>query len=1027
MGWSWAMFIAQRVHQHQAMIAAEVDSSRVLVDGRPAPALSDGPVLVPYADNLNIIGTNVSEVQKLKNKIVNHLQTLGFRIHEEQDALNYAESLGFFLDGKLGRVYPRPNKLKKVQVVLDWLATSPRVSGRMIERAIGHCIHFSMLRRELLSVFRAVYDFKVVHYEERVKLWSTAATEFAMMSALLDICYADLRRPWSQEITASDASLSGTGVCGTCWSHDDVAQVGRQRELWRFRAEDAASKARDHVRGLDPFVDVNTVLEERVMKQKVDIFQLNLDFQEISRDLLREEDWKVLFSTRMTLPEHITLLEGRGIAQALRHKARSSNHFHKRHVHLNDNLGMVLSFDRGRAKNKALLFQCRRGAAHAIATDSEYHFRWIPSEFNIADKPSRLLEPCSHASKSQQKKNFHKIIYPGREQETPSREKHRGCHFEGNHQAVCRPQKASKACRHQEKNFRSNRARSQNQAAKTDVGARCKTPGAHTDLFGASSCLVPNCGRLQVSDGNLSNFLSPTQAVRAESGAVGQCPYHFPAAMLQRRDGLERGNQILGSSPRFSARGSSQTLPAKDKKVSTRVEKLGSRPESATHALAGDCQNGPRHAEEQFGGPSYDGPHHVCHLLPTDRSDEASHHRSGVDQTVRQHAVSQSEHLRRDGDIKDGKAGRNYASGQSGASLAGSSASALPQKEGQKWSKNVPHRILHLPEKLEVNAAEHRTARGLGCSLPVKALRGFMGSVQKVQNSVGGENERQMGCRQLHGKIRKACNAISTVRAAPGGPEKRMPVGCQEHQESGPKKFGAMTASTKVCLEIFSGTSRVAKALAAKGFASEAWDILFGSACDISDVNVLNSILDRVSAGKILYIHIGLPWQSWSRARRNDGRGPGPLRDDNKFLMGLPNLSSKDRQKVLVGNLLLRHSIRIIRACQQNGVPWSLENPMTSRVWKVRMVKQLKNCHFQRTDFCQWGLPWRKSTYFLLSDALQPQFRVCSGTHNRCSQSLAPHVLLQGTQNGQFLSKIAEPYPFPLVNALVKAISIAIT
>ena len=189
----------------------------------------------------------------------------------------------------------------------------------------------------------------------------------------------------------------------------------------------------------------------------------------------------------------------------------------------------------------------------------------------------------------------------------------------------------------------------------------------------------------------------------------------------------------------------------------------------------------------------------------------------------------------------------------------------------------------------------------------------------------------------------------------------------------------------------------------------------------------MNSILDRVSAGKILYIHIGLPWQSWSRARRNDGRGPGPLRDDNKFLMGLPNLSSKDRQKVLVGNLLLRHSIRIIRACQQNGVPWSLENPMTSRVWKVRMVKQLKNCHFQRTDFCQWGLPWRKSTYFLLSDALQPQFRVCSGTHNRCSQSLAPHVLLQGTQNGQFLTKIAEPYPFPLVNALVKAISIAIT
>ena len=40
MGWSWAMFVAQRVHQHQSMLAAEVPMSRVLVDGRPAPPLS---------------------------------------------------------------------------------------------------------------------------------------------------------------------------------------------------------------------------------------------------------------------------------------------------------------------------------------------------------------------------------------------------------------------------------------------------------------------------------------------------------------------------------------------------------------------------------------------------------------------------------------------------------------------------------------------------------------------------------------------------------------------------------------------------------------------------------------------------------------------------------------------------------------------------------------------------------------------------------------------------------------------------
>ena len=40
-------------------------------------------------------------------------------------------------------------------------------------------------------------------------------------------------------------------------------------------------------------------------------FQLNLDFKEVPSTLLRVEDWTIDFSARMTMPEHITLLEGR--------------------------------------------------------------------------------------------------------------------------------------------------------------------------------------------------------------------------------------------------------------------------------------------------------------------------------------------------------------------------------------------------------------------------------------------------------------------------------------------------------------------------------------------------------------------------------------------------------------------------------------------------------------------------------------------------------------------------------------------
>lgn len=205
------MFVAQRVHQHQAMLAAEVGMTRVLVDARPPPPLSraEKPILVPYADNLSVIGVNAQAVQETKEKIIKHLRKIGFRTHEEEDATTKAESLGFVIDGIAGEVYPKPNKREKVRKILLWLASQPKVSGRMIERVIGHCIHFFMVKRELLSIFRALYDFKAAHYEKRVKLWPSAAQECKWAAALLLMCRANLRLPWHRSVTASDASLTG--------------------------------------------------------------------------------------------------------------------------------------------------------------------------------------------------------------------------------------------------------------------------------------------------------------------------------------------------------------------------------------------------------------------------------------------------------------------------------------------------------------------------------------------------------------------------------------------------------------------------------------------------------------------------------------------------------------------------------------------------------------------------------------------------------------------------------------------------
>ena len=160
MGWSWAMWVAQRVHTHLCIEAGGLSIDRVVVESKAPPDLSDKEViLIPYADNLNVAGVDELRVQEVKDKIVRRLREIGFRVHEELEACPIGQSLGFLVDGQKGIVTPIPERLQKVRLALNWLARRPWVSGKQVERLLGHCIHFMLLRRELLSIFRSLYDF----------------------------------------------------------------------------------------------------------------------------------------------------------------------------------------------------------------------------------------------------------------------------------------------------------------------------------------------------------------------------------------------------------------------------------------------------------------------------------------------------------------------------------------------------------------------------------------------------------------------------------------------------------------------------------------------------------------------------------------------------------------------------------------------------------------------------------------------------------------------------------------------------
>ena len=246
-----------------------------------------------------------------------------------------------------------------------------------------------MVKRELLSLLRSLYDFALRCEHTPARLWRSACREARWVSVLLSLCSTNLRAPWCTSVTASDASLSGIAVCKRDFSNQDVFMMGSQRESWRFKGSDPKPPPRAQtVEKGDVFNDVSTVLPSKLPTRAV--FDVNQDFKEIPQSFLHEDDWQLCFAAKMEIREHITLLEGRGIVAALRYKLRNSSNFGMRHLHFNDNL--VLITDKGRSSSPSMLRVSRRIAALLLASGCALCPRWIPSEWNVADKGSRRWE-----------------------------------------------------------------------------------------------------------------------------------------------------------------------------------------------------------------------------------------------------------------------------------------------------------------------------------------------------------------------------------------------------------------------------------------------------------------------------------------------------------------------------------------------------------------------------------------------------------------------------------------------------------
>ncbi|CAK0810560.1 unnamed protein product, partial [Prorocentrum cordatum] len=114
--------------------------------------------------------------------------------------------------------------------------------------------------------------------------------------------------------------------------------------------------------------------------------------QEVSGELYGGR-WQVVSSGGWARVENIVVLEGRAIVHSLRHALRDSKSFGRRLLFLSDNMGLVCALQKGRSSAGGVLRIARQWAAWCLAGGVQASVRWIPSERNVADAPSRRRIP----------------------------------------------------------------------------------------------------------------------------------------------------------------------------------------------------------------------------------------------------------------------------------------------------------------------------------------------------------------------------------------------------------------------------------------------------------------------------------------------------------------------------------------------------------------------------------------------------------------------------------------------------------
>jgi len=375
MGWSWAMWWCQHVNE-TLCDKAGLDPGQRLRDGQVVP--KGNLWHVQYVDNLHIFGTNKEEVENQFWAAVKVMRDSGLTVHEIEVNEGEAEVLGWRVE-ESGLLKPTRKRLWRIRAAIRELLKRGRCSGQQLERLLGHITFVSLCRREALSVLGECYTYVKRHYTEVVPIWKSVRRELAKWDGISVMIFNNMRSGWGDTIYAVDASEWGLGVTTSPSTAQELQQLGAYVERWRFK-DDQARNPRHFVRATDE--ELFEVADVCGYDQGCNYFK-TVGYRTVDRS------WQIVGRHRWRQQESMPVHEAQATLYGVRHILRKCSNFGKRHVILTDSMTAAVAIDKGRANSFRLRRVLQQLAALSLGSGCVFRSRWIPSEWNPADGPSR--------------------------------------------------------------------------------------------------------------------------------------------------------------------------------------------------------------------------------------------------------------------------------------------------------------------------------------------------------------------------------------------------------------------------------------------------------------------------------------------------------------------------------------------------------------------------------------------------------------------------------------------------------------